>query len=378
MLKGGNMDRDFERQVTDLIGENLDRLITIDWRCQGQIHPLYQAARASCDGPLSMRAAQKFVDTVREGDVVLVMTGFPVERSSARRDENAGGEHGFSDNRVPETDGVVGASLIARAVDLGLKAKPVIVCEEECVEISKACCEAAGLRVVHDFETIREMPNTVAVLPFTKDADRAGQEAARMLDEMNPRAAVTVERPGRNERGIHHSANGYGINDFVAKIDELFEGVKERGGLTIGIGDLGNELGMGVLKEATKRIIMYGDKCLCGCGGGIGTISQADAIVFGAVSEDAAYAFLACLAHLLSRDEILHSTEMEARVLEAACSHGAVDGVSGLNILQIDYLDLRNHNYQIELMREIIKSPMRFYEVIPLLFGNRTSSPGRS
>ena len=49
------MDKEIEKQITDLIGENLDRLVTIDWRCQGQIHPLYKVARSQSDGPLTMR-----------------------------------------------------------------------------------------------------------------------------------------------------------------------------------------------------------------------------------------------------------------------------------------------------------------------------------
>lgn len=72
------MGKDIEKRITDLIGENLDRLITIDWRCLGQIRPLYRAARCASDGPLAMRAAQKCTDMVRERDVVFIMTGFPV------------------------------------------------------------------------------------------------------------------------------------------------------------------------------------------------------------------------------------------------------------------------------------------------------------
>lgn len=266
---------------------------------------------------------------------------------------------------------MVGAAVIVRAIDLGFRAKPVVFCEEECVEIAKACCEAAGLGILDDFKARAAIPHTVTVLPFTKDPHKAEEEASRILDDMNPKAAVSVERPGRNEKGYYHRMDGHSITPFVARIDELFEGVKKRGGLTIGIGDLGNELGMGALKEATERVVFYGDKCRCSCGGGIGTTSRADAIVFGAVSEDAAYAFLACLAHLLSQPEILHSPEMESRVLEAACNRGAIDGLSGLKGPWIDYLDVRNHNHQIELMREIIESPMRFLRLIPSFYRYR-------
>jgi len=368
------MEKKIEKKIQDAIGENLDRLITIDWRGQGQIHPLYQSLREQSEGPLTMGAARKFVEQVKEGDTVFIMTGFPVGPFDVLKDGKVSKEHAFrSDMLAPETDGVVAAALIARAVDLGFKARPVIFCEEECVEIAKACCGAAGLRVFHDFKTSLLMSHTVTVLPFTKEAQKASEEANRLLDEMNPKAAISIERPGRNEKGFYHMANGRSITDFVAKLDDLFEGVGKRGGLTIGIGDLGNELGMGALKEATQRIIFYGEKCRCGCGSGVGNVSKADATIFGAVSEDAAYAFLACMAFLLSQPDILQSPEMETRVLEAACNHGAIDGPSGLSILSIDYLSVKNHNHQIELMREIINAPLRFLNLQPFFYGELIS-----
>jgi hypothetical protein len=368
------MKKNVEEKFVNIIGANLDRLITIDWRGQGHIHPLYQAARVKSDGPLTMRAAQKFVDKIKEGDVVFIMAGFPVGPFDVLAGNKVIKEHAFNHNTLtPETDGVVAAALVARAVDLGFKGKPVIFCEDESVDIIKGSCEAAGLRVFDNFETGLLMPHTVVVIPFTKESRKARKEANRILDKMNPKAAISIERPGRNEKGFYHMANGRSITDFVAKIDELFEGVGKRGGLTIGIGDLGNELGMGILKEATKRTIFYGEKCRCGCGGGIGASYPAEATVFGAISEDGAYAFLACLAYLLSQPEILQSTEMETRILEAACNRGAIDGPSGWRSPSIDYLDVRIHNHQIELMREIIQSPGRFLKLQPYFYSGLTS-----
>ena len=366
------MDARVKRNITNLIGENLDRLITIDWRGQGLIHPLYQALRRSSDGPVTMGAAQKFVERVREKDVVVILTGFPVGPFDVLRDGTFVQEHAFRDEMLaPETDGVVAAALIARAADLGFKARPVILCEEECLSAARASCSAAGLRVFDDYQTSVLMPHTVTVLPFTKDADKAGAEARRLMDALHPRAAVSIERPGRNEKGHYHMANGRSISDFVAKLDELFEAVGRDGGLTIGIGDLGNELGMGALKEATRSTIFYGERCQCGCGGGIGAAYPAEATVFGAISENAAYAFLACLAFLTGRPELLHSSAMQTRVLEACCANGAVDGPSGMSVPWIDYLDVQNHLHQIELMREIIESPLRFFSLQPFFYGER-------
>lgn len=368
------MDKDVEKKISTAIGESLDRLITIDWRGQGQVHPLYNALRKQSDGPLAMRAAEKFVAKVKEGDVVFVMTGFPVAPFDIFREGKVTKEHTFSSDMVaPETDGVIAAAVISRAVDLGFKARPVVFCEEECVPIAKACCRAAGLRVFGDLKKASLMPHTATVLPFPKDLGEARTTASRLLAEMRPVAAISIERPGRNESGAYHMANGRSITDFVAKLDELFEGVGKRGGLTIGIGDLGNELGMGALKEATKSFIFYGQKCRCGCGGGVGNVTTSDATIFGSISEDAAYAFLACISYLLSQPEILQSAEMETRILEAACDHGAIDGPSGVSVPCIDYLDVKNHIHQIELMREIIQTPGRFLKLQPFFYGKLIS-----
>ena len=116
------MDKKLNNKIADLVGENLDRLVTIDWRCQGQIHPLYHVARDGSDGPLTMRAAQKFVEKVTRGDVVFVLTGFPVFPSQALKVDKR-----FRDCIViPETDGVVSAAVLARAVDSAFGARPVI------------------------------------------------------------------------------------------------------------------------------------------------------------------------------------------------------------------------------------------------------------
>ena len=364
------MDKHAEATITNSIGENLDRLITLDWRGQGHIQPLYNALRARSDGPLTMRAAKCFVEKVKEGDTVFILTGFPVGPFDVFRDGKVATERAFSSDMVaPETDGVVAAALIARAVDLGFKGKPVVLCEAECVKIVEACCCSAGLRAFSDYRKSQLMPHTVTVLPFTKDSLRAANEARTLLDQCNPKAVVSIERPGGNEKGAYHMANGRSITDFVAKLDTVYDGVRERGGVAIGIGDLGNELGMGALKEATQRLIFYGARCRCGCGGGIGNVTKSDATIFGAVSEDASYAFLAALAYLQANPDLLHTAEMETRALEAACSQGAIDGPSGVTVPRIDYLDVQNHIHQIELMREIIQSPGRFFKLQPFFYG---------
>lgn len=365
------MNAAIKRKMGEVVGENLDNLLCVDWRGSGFLQPLYRAAREQCEGPLTMTAAGKCIDRIKEGDVVFILTGFPVGPFDVIEKGKVLKKHDFtSDLLAPETDGVVAAALVARAMDLGFNARPVIFCEEECVSVLRACCAAAGLNIRGDSGESAPLEHVVTVRGFSRDPKTAAADAERILKRMRPAAAVSIERPGRNEKGAYHMANGRAITEFTAKIDELFEGAARSGSLTIGIGDIGNELGMGLFKEATRRIIPYGNRCRCGCGGGIGAAFKAEATILGSISEDAAYAFLACLAYLLEKPELLQTTEMETRILQAACDKGAIDGPSGLSVPRIDLLDVKIHNHMIELMREMIESPKRFFDLQPFFYGD--------
>lgn len=69
--------------------------------------------------------------------------------------------------------------------------------------------------------------------------------AERMLAEHRPTLLVAVERLGRTLSGRYRNARGHDITANTARIDELF--LRDRA--TIGIGDGGNEIGMGIFYE---------------------------------------------------------------------------------------------------------------------------------
>ena len=98
--------------MAEVIGENIDRIATIEIRTKtpprGIIHRLYEAARKKCGHPLTMTAASRIVETLKEYDNFLIVTGagaWPVLLKG-------------------ETDGPLGAASLARAIDLGIGAKP--------------------------------------------------------------------------------------------------------------------------------------------------------------------------------------------------------------------------------------------------------------
>ena len=217
------------------IGEAIDRLVTVpmsNWTILKGL-PLtstYEAARAKSGGePITLQAAKRLHACVSEGDIVLLLSGFVI----------------LNWNR-PETDGPVGVAALARSLDLSLHAVPVILTEDILVDNLAKTTEAAGMIVCHTEDELRRggRGRKAMVMGYPIDHKEAQRRACEILDRLNPKAVIAVERPGWNEKHIHHSGMGYDISPVTAKLDYLYEEAKARGILTIGVGDLGNEMGM--------------------------------------------------------------------------------------------------------------------------------------
>ena len=223
------------------IGEAVDRLVTVpmsNWTILKGL-PLtetYESARAKAGQPITLKAAKMLNEHVKKGDTVLLLSGFVI----------------LNWNR-PETDGPVGVAALARSLDLALGAVPVILTEDILKDNLTKTTEAAGLIVCTE-EQLRSggRGRKATVLGFPLDHEEAKKKAVEILDRLDPKAVIAVERPGWNEKRIHHSGMGYDISTVTAKLDYLFLEAQRRGILTIGVGDLGNEMGMGYIKEEIK------------------------------------------------------------------------------------------------------------------------------
>ena len=89
-----------------------------------------------------------------------------------------------------------------------------------------------------------------------------------------------------------------------------------------GIGDGGNEVGMGCIKETIKEILPTGANCGCPCGAGTHSDIATDLLLVAMVSNWGAYALEALLAIAKGKPEIMHDRVLEKRVFEASISAG--------------------------------------------------------
>ena len=333
------------------IGEAVDRLITVDMSSRGVIEPLYEAAREKLgEGPLTLLAAHRLRRVARPEKPVIIATGLPIR--------------GWFSPALAESDGPIGAATLARALFLAFHSLPVLVCEEEQVPLLTACARAAGL-VPSTFDQIRAAQKSPDALPgrripaaiirgFPAD-DRSAELEARALLKIRPSALISIERLGANARGVYHYARGERVNrEAMAKVDRLFSKAHAAGILTICIGDGGNELGMGLIKEVIRKQVPYGRKCHCPCKAGLAPEFVPDLLVCATVSNWGAAGLEACLAALAGNADILHSPELEMDVIRACMDAGALDGLTGLADFSVDTLPARISAHVIEILQTIV------------------------
>lgn len=329
-----------QKELTDFnIGENLDALANLDPRGYGVCRILYAGARAYTGEPMTMHAAKLLCNTLKEGDLIYLMTGFVL-----------------LDNKAAETDGIVSTMLLARALVLAFNVKPVVICQEENLEAVKNIARVIGLHLYFTIEDLQANPVSMAVFPFTKDKAQAEAQANALLEKGLPAAVIANEFPGENRVGEFHNAVGKCTTSLEAKADILFEKLQQAGVLNIAIGDLGNELGMGTIIDHLDKYIPGSAEgtCVCGCGSGIAARTAADNIITATVSDWGCYGLIAAIAYLLGDMDIMHDADLEKEVLTTAAKSGMVD-MYGWTVPAIDGFDLQTNMTIVTLMRECIK-----------------------
>ena len=191
-----------------------------------------------------------------------------------------------------ETDGPSGAVNIARA--LKISGKEICLVTDPCsYEIVRET--AAALNLYVDIENV--------------PAENSGEYCRKLLDEFNPSHVIAIERPGKI-KGHFHNMNGDIIDHLVSDTDGLFGG----GAVTIAVGDGGNELGMGNLKEyALEAGVTFSDL-------------NSDYPLVAGISNWWGWG-IAALISLNMGENILPAYEEEKSLLEAMLSAGAIDGI---------------------------------------------------
>lgn len=208
---------------------------------------------------------------------------------------------GFYVAGYAETDGPLGTEVLALAMkELGYD--PIILTDQLC----EGYFELAGLEVRY--------------APF--NADRAYFE--QLLQEDHPMGLISIERCGLNSQNDYANMRGVSIKEHTAPIDLIFDLALERGIPTWGVGDGGNEIGMGNLKDIiTEKLSL------------VPCVNRVDHLVIATVSNWGAFGITAYLQKLAGTP-VLPSYESMKDYLEKTISMGSIDGVNKVHTCTVD------------------------------------------
>jgi hypothetical protein len=234
-----------------------------------------------------------------ESSRILIITGFYVQNSDA-----------------PETDGPPGAVVLGRALERAGKSA-VLLTDGRNLGALDACSRSVGGPRVLRADSPEEVDK----------AEVGGEAGAAPL--------VFIERPGHAADGRYYNMRGRDISAVAAPLDRAAEAAIARGVPVLGVGDGGNEAGMGPLYEGLAEKMPDYARCLSR---GPATVSlPVD------VSNWGAYALAAALSVSRRRWLGLGDGE-ESAMLEALLRAGAVDGVSGTPSMSVDGVSLPELN----------------------------------
>jgi hypothetical protein len=227
---------------------------------------------------------------------------------------------------LPETDGPPGAASLGRALRLSGKSVTYVT-DPVTVPPLEAALKALG--------------EPVSIVTFHAAFDGAEAAARRVLAEHAPTHLVAIERPGRTRDGDYRSARGESLREWNGALDALFL-VAPRRLVTVGIGDGGNEIGMGNVRA---RLLRRGRRLRA-----IASVVRVHHLVVAGTSNWGAYGVVAALSRLAERD-LLHSADEERRMVTACVEAGAIDGITRRREPAVDGLPLDAHVGMLELLR---------------------------
>jgi hypothetical protein len=219
---------------------------------------------------------------------VLIATGFYIPAGSAT-----------------ETDGPPGAIALGRVL-ASLGSRVVYVTDAYSAPLMRGLLGPDGVVI--------EFP--------IADHQESWNHAADLLRQFTPSLTIAIERCGLTEDGDYRNMRGVDVSGYHAKVDYLFRQHE----CSVGIGDGGNEIGMGNLAAAIPMVMsMPGKPCA----------TKTTRLVISSVSNWGAWGVIAAISRAQGRN--LLPTRAETReMLRRTVELGAVDGTTGKRTDTVD------------------------------------------
>ncbi|WP_206952455.1 glutamate cyclase domain-containing protein [Trinickia acidisoli] len=323
------------------IDDRLDALVSLDLGWRG-VEQLYRAARER-QGRALVGAAADALAALPEKANVFVTTG-SVSRA-------------WISPSIGENDGPAGLAAVVRTLSLAKKALCIAFVEETLIETTSAILTTAGLTVLpYEQAKIARDDGSLAVVciePFPVEDVEAKAACKKLIEQYEPSLFFSTERVGRNIEGIYCSMRGIDYGMGRARIDFLFDEAIEQGIATVAVGDGGNEIGMGVVSEAVRKYVKFGDKRPDG-NAGIGAVTRADVLVTAACSNWGCYAIAGAFAARMGKASLAHTPALEEALLRRGVDVGLINSVANVVDANVDGIPFATHIAVVQLISTII------------------------
>ena len=222
-----------------------------------------------------------------------------------------------------ETDGPPGAIAIGNALEkLGYEV--VYITDEYALEIMTEC-KSAKSRVI-DFPIM--------------DKTESEEYALELLSVENPSILLSIERCSAAQDDKYRNMRNLDITGSTARIDLLFNKHKT----TIGIGDGGNEIGMGNVLDGvdkSEKLVSYP------------AISTVTELIISSVSNWGGYGLISSLSMSTGKN-VLPTVDEDMQIIRRMVDMGAVDGFSGEQTYKVDGFSLEENAHVLQRLHDIL------------------------
>tara|TARA_B100001167_G_scaffold174359_1_gene127008 strand:- start:437 stop:1288 length:852 start_codon:yes stop_codon:yes gene_type:complete len=226
-----------------------------------------------------------------------------------------------------ETDGPPGAIAIGNALEqIGYEV--VYVTDNYCYQMMKAIST----------ETSRVIEFPIETLAASREI------ASKILETENPDLLISIERCAPATDGLYRNMRDMDITSNTAKIDLLFE----KHYASVGIGDGGNEIGLGNLYsevEASTELV------------GFPANTKTTKLIISSVSNWGGYGLVAAIS-ILKGKNLLPSVEKDIHNIKKIVTMGAVDGFSGDNVEKVDGFTLEENTSFLENLHDFVQDSL--------------------
>jgi hypothetical protein len=172
------------------------------------------------------------------------------------------------------------------------------------------------------------------------DVETSRRAASDTLGRAKPGLVISIERCGRTRDDTYLNMRSVDITPHTARLDYMFES----GIPSIGIGDGGNEIGMGNLVEIIPSVDHLPKDP---------AVTKVDRLIIASVSNWGGYGLVAALSRLAGRN-LLPSVEEDERLIRRMVETGAVDGTSGENKYYVDNFTLEENGELLAQLHRLV------------------------